>query len=80
MEKQKFRVILSIIVPHVVYIISKEFGCSEIQATEMFYGSSVYSFLEREETSYWHYSPMLLYTLFDEEYRTGTFEDPEEAF
>ena len=80
MEKQKFRVMLSIIVPDVVNIISREFGCSEIKATEMLYGSSLYSFLEREETSYWHYSPMLLHTLFDEEYKTGTFEDPEEAF
>ena len=80
MEKQRFEAMLMIIIPDVINEISKVFGCSEIKATEMFYSSTVYSYLEREETGFWHYSPLMLFTLFDEEYRTGTFESPEEAF
>ena len=33
----------------------------------------------QEETKLWHFSPLTLFNLFDEETKTGTFELPEEV-
>ena len=79
MDKKRFEAIIMMIVPDVVNLICKNYNCSEIEASEMFYSSDVYSFLEREETKVWHFSPLTLFNMFDEEKKTGSFEFPEEA-
>ena len=80
MDKGKFEVILMMIVPDVIQMIVNKFNVPEIQATDMFYNSSVYSYLEREDTKFWHYSPLTLFSLFEEEKETGSITFPEEAF
>ena len=80
MDKGKFEVILMMIVPDVVNMIVNKFNVSEIKAVNMFYNSSVYSYLEREDTKFWHYSPMTLFSLFEEEKETGSITFPEEAY
>lgn len=44
-----------------------------------FYGSNLYALLEQEDTKIWHFSPLTLFNMFDEEKKTGSFELPEEA-
>lgn len=52
----------------------------EKTATERFYASRVYDELSDEGRKLWHYSPKVLFSLYDEEIRTGTITYPEEAF
>ena len=39
----------------------------------------VYALLEQEETKLWHFSPLTLFNMFDEEQKTGRFTLPEEV-
>ena len=80
MEKSRFEALLMMISSATVDEIATHCNCSEVDAAAMFYSSDVYSFLERQATGFWHYSPMMLYSLFDEERKTGSFSFPEEAF
>ncbi|MDO5411641.1 MAG: hypothetical protein Q4F21_14555 [Lachnospiraceae bacterium] len=52
---------------------------NEVTASREFYESTVYSFLEQEDTKLWHPSPLTLFNMFDEEKKSGTFTFPEEA-
>ena len=56
------------------------YGLDEKTATERFYASRVYEELSDEERKLWHYSPKVLFSLYDEEVRTGAITYPEEAF
>jgi hypothetical protein len=75
----KFEAIMILIVPQVLQLITVNYGCDEIEATREFYKSKVYSLLEQEDTKLWHFSPLTLFYMFDEEHKTGKFEIPEEA-
>lgn len=79
MEKKKFEAILTLLVPQVIYLITQNYSCDEISAAREFYNSKVYSFLEPEDTKLWHFSALTLFSMFDEEKRTGAFVFPEEA-
>lgn len=77
--RKEFEEIMALIVPQVVSLICEHYHVDELQATKDFYGSKVYSLLEDEETKIWHFSPLTLFNMYDEEKRTGTFEFPEET-
>lgn len=80
MDKDKFEALLAIaIVPPVVKLIAEHFNLDEKKAVNDFYSSKVYSFLEREDTGVWHYSPLTLFSMYKEECDFGTFEFPEEV-
>lgn len=79
MDNKKFESLLVLIVPDVVKLISEKYSVSEIEASEMFYGSELYEKLEQEATKLWHLSPMALYEIFDEEQKSGVLIFPEEA-
>lgn len=79
MEKKKFEAMLILLVPQVVSLIAEKYCCSEVTASEEFYSSKVYSFLEQEDTKLWHFSPLTIFNMFDEEKQKGTFTFPEEA-
>ena len=51
----------------------------EMAASKEFYESKVYALLEQEDTKLWHFSPLTLFNMYDEEKKTGNFEIPEEA-
>ena len=51
----------------------------EVTASREFYRSQVYASLEQEETKLWHFSPLTLYNMFDEEQKNGSFTFPEEG-
>jgi len=78
MEKNKFEVILTLIVQNLITEITKNKKISELDATEKLYSSQLYNTLEQENTKLWHLSPKALYTLYDEEQNTGTINYPEE--
>lgn len=79
MDKKKFESMLILIVPDVVKLIVENYFVGEIEASDRFYNSEVYEKLEQEETKLWHFSPLTIYNMFDEEQRTGKFTFPEEA-
>ena len=70
----------SVIVPMVVAEIVRAYGLDETTATEQFYASRVYDELSDEGKKLWHYSPKVLFAMYEEEKRTGTITYPEEAF
>ena len=79
MADKKFEATLTLLVPQVINLICENYPLDEMAASREFYESKVYSLLEQEETKLWHFSPLTLFNMFDEEKRTGRFELPEEA-
>ena len=77
MEHKKFEGLLILIVPQVVGLIVKNCGLDEMTATTLFYKSRVYALLEQEETKLWHYSPLTLFNMYNEERETGDITFPE---
>lgn len=78
MDKKKFESMLILIVPAVIELITQNYPWDEITASDAFYNSKVYEKLEQEETKLWHFSPLTLFNMFDEEQRTGDFVYPED--
>ena len=78
MEKNKFEVILTLIVQNLVVEITENESISELKATEKLYSSQLYNTLEQENTKLWHLSPKALYELYKQEQNTGKIIYPEE--
>ena len=79
MADKKFVAILTLLVPQVINLICENYPLDEMTASREFYESKVYSLLEQEDTKLWHFSPLTLFNMFDEEKRTGDFQMPEEV-
>ncbi len=79
MNEERFSVIMTLLVPQVIDLITENSACDELTATKAFYQSKVYSVLEQEDTKLWHFSPLTLFSMFDEETKTGDFAFPEEG-
>lgn len=79
MADKKFEAILILLVPQIIELVYENCPLDEITAAREFYESKVYSLLEQEDTKLWHFSPLTLFNMFDEEKRTGDFQMPEEA-
>lgn len=79
MADKKFEAILTLLVPQVINLICENYPLDEMTASKEFYESKVYSLLEQEDTKLWHFSPLTLFNMFDEERMTGDFQMPEEA-
>ena len=81
MHDNRHSALLTVIVPMVIGEIVGAYGIDEKTATERFYASRVYEELSDEARKLWHhYSPKVLFSLYDEEVKTGTITYPEEAF
>lgn len=79
MVDKKFEGILILIVPQIVQLICENYDVDEVTASKEFYQSSVYALLEQEETKLWHFSPLTLFGMYDEEKHMGKFVIPEEG-
>ena len=79
MADKKFEAILTLLVPQVINLICENYPLDEMTASREFYESKVYSLLEQDDTKLWHFSPLTLFNMFDEEKRTGDFQMPEEV-
>ena len=79
MHEDKIIGLLELIVPQILVEIEKnkkEINCDDIYN---FYNSKLYSELSDESTKIWHYSPLTLYNMYNEEIRNGFYEYPEES-
>ncbi len=76
MNSEKFSTIMGLIVPEVIRLITENYPYDEVTASRKFYRSQVYASLEQKETKLWHFSPLTLYNMFDEEQKNGSFIFP----
>ncbi|MBD5157485.1 MAG: hypothetical protein HDT13_07630 [Butyrivibrio sp.] len=78
MEAEKFSAVMGMLVEQIVHLIAENYAYDEMIASNEFYNSKAYALLEQEETKLWHFSPLTLFNMFDEEKKTGGFILPEE--
>ena len=79
MGEEKFGAVMGVLVEQIIHLITENYAYDELIASNEFYNSKVYALLEQEDTKLWHFSPLTLFNMFDEEKKTGSFELPEEA-
>ena len=79
MNEDQFSAMLTMIVPPIIEQITKNSNVDDNKAISRFYQSNLYRELSDEESKLWHYSPMTLYTMYQDELLTGTYDYPEEA-
>lgn len=77
MGKEQFGALMPLITADLVYLIADKQKISQEDAIKKLYLSKLYAFLEEEETKVWQYSTKMLYSLFEQEERTGTIEFPD---
>jgi len=58
-------------------MISKEENITEEEAISSLYASNLFAQLEKEETKVWHYSTPMLYSLLEQEEKTGELLFPD---
>jgi hypothetical protein len=76
MNKEKFDALLPLIITSLIQKIIENKKISQDEVFPQLYNSSLYMFLENEQTKVWHYSADKLYLLFNEEIITGKLELP----
>ncbi len=79
MNENQFSAMLAIIVPPVIEQITKNSNIGEDKVISRFYRSKLYQELSEERSKLWHYGPMTLYTMYQDELLTGFYDYPEEA-
>ena len=79
MNENQFNAMLAIIVPHIIELIIKNSNLDTDKAISLFYKSKLYQELSDEKSKLWHYSPMTLYTRYQDELLTGSYDYPEET-
>ena len=79
MNEEQFSAMLTMIVPPIINQITKNSNVDEDKAISHFYQSKLYQELSDEKSKLWHYSAMMLYTMYQDELLTGSYDYPEEA-
>ena len=79
MNDEKFAAVMCVLVEQVFHLITENYAYDELTASNAFYNSEVYALLEQEETKLWHFSPLTLFHMFDEEQKKGSFKLTEEV-
>ena len=74
MNEDQFSAMLAIIVPPIIEEIAKNSNVDVEQIIPKFYQE-----LSDEKSKLWHYSPKTLYTMYQDELLTGSYDYPEEA-
>ena len=77
MGQEQFEAIMPYISADLVDMISKKKKLTEEEAISRLYSSRLYESLENEETKVWQYSTQMLYSLFEQEEKTGTILFPD---
>lgn len=76
---EKFNAILSVIlIPQVIEMIETKEKMNDEAALNAFYHSKTYTLLSDENTKLWHFSPLMLYSIWKSEVETGEPVLPEE--
>lgn len=79
MNDNQFSALLAVIVPQIIELIATNSNLTYPQIIERFYSSRLYSELASEETKLWRYSPRMLYSMYQDELLSGSYDYPEEA-
>lgn len=79
MNEDQFSAMLAIIVPPIIDQILKNSNVDDEKAISHFYQSKLYKELADESSKLWHYSPLTLYTMYQDELLTGSYDYPEET-
>ena len=77
MDQQQFLALMPYICGDLVDYIAKKRSIAEDEAMDVLYNSQLYAFLENEEMKLWHYSTPMLYSLLEQEEKTGTILFPD---
>lgn len=77
MGKEQFIAIMPYISTDLIAMISKKQNITEKEAIKKLYSSKLYEVLEKEETKVWQYSTQMLYSLFEQEQKTGHIQFPD---
>ncbi|MEX5285905.1 hypothetical protein QCO44_09735 [Selenomonas sputigena] len=79
MNEEQFSAMLAILVPPIIERIIENSNIDEREAISCFYKSRLYEELSDERLKLWHYSPLTLYTMYQDELLTGAYDYPEGA-
>lgn len=79
MNEDQYSAFLALIVPQIIEEITKNSNIKVEQVISRFYQSGLYAELSDEQSKLWHYSPLTLYTMYQDELLTGSYDYPEEA-
>ena len=77
MGQEQFAAMMPYISADLVAMISDKQNITHEAAITKLYASKLYEALENEETKVWQYSTQMLYTLFEQEEKTGTIQFPD---
>lgn len=77
MNPNQFATIMPYISADLVGMIAEKENISENAAITKLYNSELYAILEQEDTEVWHYSTHMLYSLLEQEEKTGKIEFPD---
>lgn len=77
MSQEQFTVILPYISADLISMIVGKKNVSEEDAILKLYTSKLYAALEQEDTKLWQYSTQMLYSLLEQEERTGAICYPD---
>lgn len=78
MSDDEFSTLLILIVPPIIDLIVMNSNVEDDVAISRFYQSKLYLELSDEKSKLWYYGSMTLYTMFQDELLTGTYDYPEE--
>ena len=77
MGREQFVLMMSNISAALVTKISEKQSISDSEALEKLYSSNLYSLLEQEDTKVWQYSTDMLYSLYEQEIKSGKLIFPD---
>lgn len=77
MSQEQFVAMMPYISADLVAMIADKQNITHTDAIKKLYASKLYAALENEETKVWRYSTQMLYSLFEQEERTGTIHFPD---
>lgn len=77
MKQEQFNAMMPVISADIVNMIAVKRSLSEQEAIKLLYSSKLYEALEQEQTKVWQYSTPMLYSLLEQEWKTGTIRFPD---
>ena len=77
MSDKQYSIILWRISQKMTELIMKTYKVNFRQAGKILFTSKTYLMLEDESNKLWHFSPLFLFKVLDNEQKTGLFEMPE---
>lgn len=77
MGQEQFAAMMPYISADLVAMIADKQNITNEEAITKLYTSKLYEALENEETKVWQYSTQMLYSLFEQEEKTGTIQFPD---